>query len=154
MRRALATLVLAAALLLAVAPAAWADAFTVDSLGDAPDDTLDNTCDSDAGVPVVCTLRAAIQEANFTGSLADTIGFDSSIATSGNPGCLSSDDAACRIDITTDLPSTSNVTINGCSSDLNAAHPCVGVNGGGTTLRAIGGGVEFRGLAVTGLGSN
>jgi hypothetical protein len=56
--------VAALAISLVLAPTALAETFTVDSTGDAADDTIDGTCDADGGAPVVCTLRAAIQEAN------------------------------------------------------------------------------------------
>ena len=49
-------------LLLAVLPALGAT-FTVNDLGDAPDETLNGVCDT-AGAGTICTLRAAIQEAN------------------------------------------------------------------------------------------
>jgi hypothetical protein len=63
---------------LAFAPAAMAD-FVVNDLGDGDDaqfgvTTLDGTCDTVAGAPVVCTLRAAIEEADNTPA-ADTITF-------------------------------------------------------------------------------
>src|SRR5436190_14236612 len=57
------------AALATVAPAASADTFIVNSLGDAGDlDPTNNspTCDSDAAPGVQCTLRAAIQQANGT----------------------------------------------------------------------------------------
>ena len=49
--------------------------FTVNSLLDSADiNPGDGVCDSDAGAPVVCTLRAAIQEANALAG-ADSISF-------------------------------------------------------------------------------
>ena len=56
---------------------AQADTFTVNSTGDAEDATPDGTCDS-------CTLREAIQEANFV-SGADTIEFNISRAMARTP---------------------------------------------------------------------
>jgi CSLREA domain-containing protein len=69
---------IAAACSLALAPAAMAD-FVVNNFGDGDDaefgvTTLDGTCDTVAGPPEVCTLRAAIEEANATPA-ADTITF-------------------------------------------------------------------------------
>ena len=49
--------------------------FVVDSNLDTADVVLDGTCDADPGVPVVCTLRAAIQESNF-GGVGNTITFN------------------------------------------------------------------------------
>jgi hypothetical protein len=71
-------LVAVVAAMLALAPAALADnTFTVNDPGDAPDfDQTDMQCDSDAGAAGnQCTLRAAIQQANFTTTQADTINF-------------------------------------------------------------------------------
>jgi CSLREA domain-containing protein len=52
--------------------------FTVNNLGDTDDadqgGTFDGVCDTAPGVPVVCTLRAAVEEADATGA-ADTISF-------------------------------------------------------------------------------
>jgi hypothetical protein len=45
-------------------PAAYANSFEVTSDGDGPDASIDGTCDADPGPDVVCTLRAAIEEAN------------------------------------------------------------------------------------------
>jgi hypothetical protein len=69
---------IAAVCSLALAPAAMAD-FVVNNFGDGDDaefgvTTLDGTCDTVAGPPVVCTLRAAIEEADNTPA-ADTITF-------------------------------------------------------------------------------
>ncbi len=54
-----------------------AAAFTVNDTADTADANLgDGVCDVDLGTAgSQCTLRAAIQEANFTGGVADTIGF-------------------------------------------------------------------------------
>jgi parallel beta-helix repeat protein len=56
------------------AGSAFGAVFTVNNTGDQPDaTTTDNVC-SIAGAPTVCTLRAAIQQANVTAG-TDTIGF-------------------------------------------------------------------------------
>ncbi len=64
--------------LLMVASPAWAETFIVNSTGDEGDHSLGGTC-ATAPVPEgfegECTLRAAIQEANFT-TASDTINFD------------------------------------------------------------------------------
>ncbi|HET7271019.1 MAG TPA: hypothetical protein VFI90_08015, partial [Rubrobacter sp.] len=80
--------------------------FTVNSTGDTGDaDTTDNVCDSDAGTSGdQCTLKAAIQQANFTTG-ADTIDFNVS-----GPGCV---DGVCTIS-PSGLPIiTDQVIING-----------------------------------------
>jgi CSLREA domain-containing protein len=98
LRLRLGSLVLGSAL--AVAPA-QAAIFTVDSTGDQADLAIDGTCDVDPGAPIVCTLRAAIQEANAAAG-ADTISFN--IAPAGSH----------TIVISTALPTiTSPVTIDG-----------------------------------------
>jgi trimeric autotransporter adhesin len=58
--------VMAATLMMVTSPA-WATTFTVNSTADTGDTTPDGTCNT-------CTLREAIQEANFV-SGADTINF-------------------------------------------------------------------------------
>ena len=60
--------------LLAAKPA-HAATFTVDSIADLDDVTLDGVCDANAGLANPCTLRAAIQEANFAAG-ADSIDFE------------------------------------------------------------------------------
>jgi hypothetical protein len=76
--RAVLTASIAATWSLALASPAMAD-FVVNNFGDGDDaefgvTTLDGTCDTFAGPPVVCTLRAAIEEADATPA-ADTITF-------------------------------------------------------------------------------
>ena len=61
------------ALVLGAKPA-HADTFTVNSIADLADTTPDGTCDANIGLADPCTLRAAIQEANFIEG-ADTIDF-------------------------------------------------------------------------------
>ncbi len=48
--------------------------FVVDSTGNAGDAAIDGVCDTAPGAPVECTLRAAIEEANATGT-SDRIEF-------------------------------------------------------------------------------
>ena len=58
---------LATFLLMVLAPPAGAATFTVDSGADAHDLTAnDGICDVDDGTEVVCTLRAAVEQANAT----------------------------------------------------------------------------------------
>ncbi|MBL38739.1 MAG: hypothetical protein CMP07_10075 [Xanthomonadales bacterium] len=90
--------------------------FTVNSVADSPDLVLDGVCDAGAtrGGVTACTLRAAIQEANFNPG-SDTIEFDI-------PGCP---DDICVIDIVTAggnfLPDIqSPVVIDGSTQPGNA----------------------------------
>ena len=66
-RTALPLATLATFLLMVVAAPAEAATFTVDSGADAHDLTpADGVCDTDDGSAVVCTLRAAVEQANAT----------------------------------------------------------------------------------------
>ena len=62
-------------LLAAVLMTGSAQAFTVNSTADTDDPTPDGVCDSDPGVPVVCTFREAVREANFVAG-PDLINFN------------------------------------------------------------------------------
>jgi CSLREA domain-containing protein len=66
-----------AATALLLAPSAFANAFTVNDNGDAPDANVGNGICATAGN--VCTLRAAIQEANAPPQQSDTIDFAPSV---------------------------------------------------------------------------
>src|SRR5829696_7119812 len=67
---------MAACLMLAAQPAHASTTFTVDSTADDADGSpLDGACDVSRETGVVCTLRAAIEQANATPG-ADTINFD------------------------------------------------------------------------------
>lgn len=74
-KRVMLLLTVMTAMLAAMASPAWAATFTVDSIADLDDVTLDGNCDANAGLANPCTLRAAIQEANFTAG-ADSIDFE------------------------------------------------------------------------------
>src|SRR5262245_3532422 len=129
------------------APNASALTFTVNSTGDANDSTAqDNICDSDGvnGPPEVCTLRAALAEAeDDAGATADTVGFDGTLVGQTitlNSGILQMEEQG---------------STNGCSSALNTAGPCVGISAGTTALDAllftsVGASSSVRGLAFTG----
>ncbi|MFL5891296.1 MAG: choice-of-anchor Q domain-containing protein [Solirubrobacterales bacterium] len=120
---------MAAAVLLLLAPAAFADpvTFTVNSAGDQPDPDVGNDgCDVGGGV---CTLRAAIQEANFNTPQADTINF------SGVSG---------QIVLTNALPTiTDSVTVNGPGADQlaidgdNTYRVLEAQNGTTTTIKGL-----------------
>jgi hypothetical protein len=112
--------VLLATTLLAAKPA-HAKTFTVNSTSDASDDFLNDTCDADPRAFVVrCTLRAAIQEANYQeeantsiqSSGADTINFN---IPSTAPNC-NANTGVCTISPASALPPiTEAVTIDGYS---------------------------------------
>lgn len=97
-------------------PIATPATFTVNSVADSPDLVLDGVCDAGAtrGGFTACTLRAAIQEANFNPGM-DTIEFD----IAGCPNDI------CVIDVATaggnSLPDIqSPVVIDGASQPGNA----------------------------------
>ncbi len=109
------TLALAlAACAVAATPAAAAGPYNVNSTLDTPDALLDGTCDAGAGV---CTLRAAIQEAN-NDVASDAITFaaaqfngDDTISVTGSA-----------------LPAiTESVTIS-CATDPGGGQPCVEID--------------------------
>jgi CSLREA domain-containing protein len=136
-------------MLTAFAPAALAETFTVDGVGDAPDAAIDGTCDSDGGAPVVCTLRAAIQEANdetFNAG-ADVIDFSAAF----------NRELADTIVLGSALPTISTeIDIDGgnCPLSALAPGPCVGVGyaAGPPTMLAFvvaADNVSIEGLAVT-----
>ena len=104
---------------------AQAATFTVDSTLDAVDANLgDGVC---ATATHVCTLRAAIQEANaFAG--ADTITLPAGMYTLSIPGPLEDEAATGDLDITDDLTLTgagaANTIIDG--GGLDRVNQCVG----------------------------
>ena len=133
----------AAAMVLAMAAPAGAQpglTFTVNSTGDSADSTPGNgVCASSGGV---CTLRAAIQEANALAG-ADTIHF--AIASGVQ-----------TIDVGSALPAiTSPVSIDGWTQPGFAGSPLVVVRGGsGNGLTITGGGSLVRGLVIGGFSGN
>ena len=156
-RRSLRGALLAAALLAATfggghgssrAPAlAAGPSFTVDRLSDSPDDSVGNGVCHVAGGG--CSLRAALQEANFNPADSNSISFGSLAGT---------------ITPTTALPdlSSSGITIAGLNqqvtidgSDLPAGTPCLNLNSNGNTVRGIviaecaGDGIELGGSGNT-----
>jgi hypothetical protein len=73
----LATLLLAAGMLVVGASPAYAKTFTVNETGDGDDtDLTDARCDTSTDNGSQCTLRAAIEESNDTAAADDTINFD------------------------------------------------------------------------------
>ncbi len=134
---------------LLVAPAvAGAAEYTVDSTADEPDLLVDGIACLTAGGK--CTLRAAIEEANFVAT-GDTIKFD---------GTVFEGLAADIIAIGSSLPAIkAPLKIDGkfngaqCNTAAGVKGPCAGVNGPATgpalTVENADG-VEIEGLAVTG----
>ena len=92
-----------AACAVAAAPAAAAGPYNVNSTADTADAVLDGSCDADAGAPIECTLRAAIQEANndvaadaitfqsapFNGEVGDVVALASALPPITEPATLS-----------------------------------------------------------------
>jgi hypothetical protein len=123
--------------------AEWAAAqtgktFTVNSTASTADSTVgDGVC---AASPGVCTLRAAIQEANTTAAL-DTIAFAIGTGTQ-------------RISVSAGLPAiTSPVNIDGRTQPGYAGKPIVEIRGSlitGDGLQITAGGSTLRGLVVNG----
>ena len=147
-------------LVLALAGAGWlipasagaVSTFTVDSILDTPDDTIDGTCDDGAGN---CTLRAAIQEANAD-ALTDTIDF--SIPGAGphviTVAALPLVSQPVIVDGTTDLDvdrividgTGTTIGVNGLwfSGDESVVEGLVMVNFGGAGINITGDGVTVR----------
>lgn len=127
-------------LLLAAAPAA-ATTFTVNSEADVPDDNVgDGVCHAELGLPGVCTLRAAVQEANAHAG-ADTISL-----TAGQTYTLTragQDDNA----FNGDLDITDNVTILFFAS---GARPVVDAGGLERAFEIHSGNVTMFGFDITG----
>lgn len=140
---------LAVVCLLAMPAAAGAAEYTVNSTADDPDLLVDgNGCLTVGGK---CTLRAAIQEANFVAT-GDTIKFD---------GTIFEGLAADTITIGTSLPAIkAPLKIDGdasglggqCTTAATVKGPCVGVDGpaaGSALIVENANDVEIEGLAVT-----
>jgi CSLREA domain-containing protein len=147
MRRQLLQLVGALGLLLALATAVFllgrnegqasGATFTVNSTGDSGDSNIgDGACDDGTGN---CTLRAAIEEANFTPD-ADTIDF----AIGSGPQTIVPDSALPTI--------TSPATIDGTSQTC-PSHPCIELDGSNAGydndgLKITAGSSTVRGLII------
>jgi CSLREA domain-containing protein len=88
---------------LAAAPAAAAT-FTVNSEADVPDDSIgDGTCHAELGLPGVCTLRAAVQEANANAGhdmISLTAGQHYTLTRSGQDSTASNGDLDISDDVT------------------------------------------------------
>jgi CSLREA domain-containing protein len=120
--------------LLAFAPAAFAASYVVNDPGDAPDATPgDGICETATGNGV-CTLRAAIQEANASAGVLDTITFT---AAPTNIGALNASTTP------TSSAITDPVTIDGGSTgttvtfDPTADGPLLEASAAGVTLERL-----------------
>lgn len=129
---------------LVAVPAARAETFTVDSVGDQVDAVPgDESCET-AGT--TCTLRAAIEESDSLGESA-TIEFEEGTF-EGQTGAT--------IDLGSSLPPIAvPMFLNGrsCQPAATASGPCVGIDGiSGEPALVVSGGeeVEIWGLAITG----
>jgi hypothetical protein len=140
-------LIVAAAALLALAPtgSAYAAPYTVDSTADLPDVALDGVC---ADTNSDCTLRAAIQEANNSAAVADTISFSAGFDGTDPSGTIA---------IGSNLPSiTDPVTIDGGDCGATAdSEPCAGIEGtsglNGLDVATGGAGSSIRNLTFSNL---
>jgi CSLREA domain-containing protein len=124
----LSTAAAAAATLGLAASASAASPYTVNSVADTPDPVLDDTCDVGGGI---CTLRAAIQEANANGG-AQAINF-------------SIGSGAATIPVGSELPPSGQpVEIDGTTQPgfTNAAGPLVTIDGSAL------GGADVNGLTL------
>ena len=124
--------------LVASAPPALAATFTVNAVTDTDDASLDGNCANMVGL---CTLRAAIQEANFT-TAKDVIKFE----INNGPQTLTPD---------TPLPPiTEPVTLNATTQNGYAGTPLIELSGddAGDTdgLRLDASDSSIRGLSITG----
>jgi Periplasmic copper-binding protein (NosD) len=146
--KALVSLLIAAACLLALPAAALSAEFTVDSINDEVDaGGLNGVCLS-AGVK--CTLRAAIEESNSSTGVTDTIKFAS------NPfNGQGVDTIALTLGSLPLIIDPVHIDGDGagqCVTEASQAGPCAGVNGpaAGSAFFVEADGVEIDGLAITG----
>jgi hypothetical protein len=143
----LASLLFAIGCLLVLPAAASALTYTVDSIGDQADETPGSGgCKTSLST---CTLRAAIEESNFSTGVPDEIKF--AAAFNGQ--------LADTIAIATSLPAIKDPAhVDGdsggqCATEAGVNGPCVGVNGpaaGSALTVEDANGVEIEGLAITG----
>ncbi|HEY5976883.1 MAG TPA: hypothetical protein VIT85_03415 [Solirubrobacterales bacterium] len=132
---------LVAVLAFVLPSSAIASVYTVDSIGDEPDETTNGTCKTSVNT---CTLRAAIQESNTT-EARDVIIF------SGLFNGLSSS----VITAATALPAITQqleIISGTCPTSAAVLGPCVGVHGpnAGSVLTVESDKVSIFGLAITG----
>ena len=135
-------LLTAACLLLAVPALASAATYTVNSVGDQPDENVGaEGCKTSVAN---CTLRAAIEESNASTSVDDLIIFSP----------LFNGESLGTINLTGALPKiTNSVVIEGksCATEAGTAGPCVGVKipGNAVALSVEAPDVTIEGLSVS-----
>ena len=113
----------------------------MDSTGDGADVVLDGVCDADAGAPVECTLRAAIQEAvdlagadnihfNIGGGAPHTIQPGSALPDIDNGGAVTIDGST-----NPDFTTTPVIELDG--TNLAGGETCLNVEQTGVTVRSL-----------------
>jgi uncharacterized membrane protein YgcG len=141
----LAALACALAALFATPAIAAAETYVVDSNGDLPNETAGTVCDTGAAPGEECTLRAAIQAADFAPG-PDEIKFEASVFHGAS--------GTSEIHIVTALPPLSApVAIRGEACPFGSlVKPCVGIDAapGSTTFAVTAAGVTLEDLAVGG----
>ncbi|MEX2238162.1 MAG: hypothetical protein WEB00_11560 [Dehalococcoidia bacterium] len=110
---------------------AHAASFVVNNAGDGGDVAINGTCDADSGLPVVCTLRAAIQESNASVGVRDQITFSGALVISPTANAELITDP---VDIT---DTGFNVQIVGSSAPASADGIRLGAGSGGTLIEGL-----------------
>src|SRR6478752_3894765 len=128
-------------LMLAVPATASAAIYSVNSIGDQPDESLNGTCKTAVNT---CTLRAAIEESNKSEGVLDAIEF----AANFNGENADTITAAGELPTITDRV---NVLGGRCEAEAAGAKgPCAGVfrSGGGSLFVVDADEVKIEGLAI------
>jgi len=133
-------------LLILVFPAAAMAVYEVDSTGDQADEALNGTCKTSANT---CTLRAALEESNFSTGVVDTITFKPTEF----EGRI-----ADTITVASDLPTITaqvNIVAGKCANTeagVGIEGPCAGMvrSGSGPLFVVEADNVKIEGLAITG----
>jgi CSLREA domain-containing protein len=148
--KAFALLFAVACLLALPVGSASAATFTVDSINDEPDaGGLNGICLS---VGLKCTLRAAIEESNFSTGVSDEIKF----AAAFNGQLADTIAIASSLPLIVDPVHIDGDSVGQCATEAGQAGPCAGVNGPatGSAILVEADGVEIDGLAITGAAGN
>jgi hypothetical protein len=130
--------------------AASAATYTVDSLGDEPDKEVGvGDCSTSLAT---CTLRAAIQESNFSTGVKDTIAFDATVFEGKTGDTILLGSALPNIADPVEIDGDGS---EGCTTDASSIKgPCVEVSGPNASTSALvvdnADEVTIEGLAVTG----
>jgi CSLREA domain-containing protein len=150
-RRAVLTLLTALFALALPAVASAAVTYTVDSVGDEPDNDIGaGDCETAVGT---CTLRAAIQELNFSTGVKDKIDFDTLF--NGKPGHTIALESALPHIVDPILIDGDGVNDSRCmNATFSINGPCVEVSGPNASTPALvvdnADDVTIEGLSVTG----